>query len=188
MPTRLITPPAALPVSLAEAKLNLRIDGDEQDSTIEAWLHGITAHAEHITGRSFINQTWRVTLDEFPDAIELPVPVSSVTVKYLDEAGAEQTLDPADYIVDSVSEPGYAVPGVGKAWPTTCDRINAVNVDVVSGYGASEAYIPNGIKTYIIAKLIEVYDPAIGINVLTVGKPYTVSYIDGLLDRYKVYS
>lgn len=184
MPTRLITPHAALPVSLAEAKLNLRIDGNEQDTMIEAWLHGITAHAEHVTGRSFINQTWRVTLDAFPDAIELPVPVSSVTVKFLDEAGIEQTLDPADYLVDSASEPGYAVPNVGKAWPTTYDRINAVNVDVVAGYGATEASVPNGIKLYILAKLVEQYDPAIKAEKDTVQS----SFIDRLLDPYKVYA
>ena len=184
MPTRLIIPPAALPVSLAEAKLNLRIDGNEQDSLIEAWLHGITAHAEHVTGRSFISQTWRVTLDEFPDAIELPVPVSSVTIKFLDEAGVEQTLDTADYVVDSASEPGYAVPNVGKAWPTTYDRINAVNVDVVAGYGASESDIPKGIKLYILAKLVEQYDPAIKAEKDTVQS----SFIDRLLDQYKVYA
>ena len=184
MPTRLITPPAALPVSLAEAKLNLRIDGNEQDSLIEAWIHGITAHAEHLTGRSFVNQTWRVTLDEFPDAIELPVPVSSVTIKFLDEAGVEQTLDPADYLVDSASEPGYAVPNVGKAWPTTYDRINAVNVDVVAGYGSSESDIPKGIKLYILAKLVEQYDPAIKAEKDTVQS----SFIDRLLDPYKVYA
>ena len=184
MPTRLITPPAALAVSLAEAKLNLRIDGNEQDSMIEAWIHGITAHAEHLTGRSFINQTWRVTLDSFPDAIELPGPVSSVTVKYIDEAGTEQTLDQADYIVDSASEPGYAVPGVGKAWPATYDRINAVNVDVVAGYGDSEVNVPKGITLYILARLVEQYDPAVRVEKDTVQS----SFLDRMLDRWKVYA
>ena len=160
MPTRLITPPVALAVSLAEAKLNLKIEDSDQDAIVTAWIEGITAHAEHLTGRSFINQTWRVTLDSFPDAIELPCTASAVTIKYLDVNGLEQTLDPADYIVDSVSEPGYAVPGVGKAWPETYDRINAVNVDVVAGYGATEADIPKGIRLYILARLVEQYDPA----------------------------
>ena len=184
MPTRLITPPEALAVSLDEAKLNLRVDGTEQDSLITAWIDGITAHAEHLTGRSFINQTWRVTLDDFPDAIELPCVPSAVTIKYLDLAGAEQTLDPADYIVDSVSEPGYAVPGVGKAWPETYDRINAVNVDVVAGYGATEADIPQGIKLYILARLVEQYDPATRVEKDTVQS----SYLDRMLDRYRIYA
>ena len=185
MPTRLIIPPAALPVSLAEAKLNLRIDGNEQDSLIEAWIHGITAHAEHLAGRSFINQTWRVTLDKFPDAIELPPKVSSVTsLKYLDEEGTEQTLDPADYIVDSVSEPGYLVPGVGKSWPSTYDRINAVYCDVVSGYGASYTDVPPGLRLYILAKLTEQFDPSVRVEKDTV----QASFIDSMLDRYKVWA
>lgn len=185
MVTRLITPPAALPVSLASAKMNLRIDDSDQDDLITAWIEGITAHAEHYTGRSFVNQTWRVTLDTFPDAIELPPPVSSViSLKYLDEEGTEQTLDPTDYIVDSVSEPGYLVPGVDKAWPATYDRINAVYVDVVSGYGATYTDVPAGLRLYILAKLTEQFDPSVRVEKDTV----QASFIDSMLDRYKVYA
>jgi hypothetical protein len=82
-----------------------------------------------------------------------------------------------------VSEPGYAVPGVGKAWPTTCDRINAVNVDVVAGYGETEASIPKGIKLYILAALTLQFDPSVKFDKDTVQS----SFIDSLLDRYKVY-
>jgi len=185
MPTRLITPPAALAVSLAEAKSNLRIDNDDQDALITAWIEGITANAEHITGLSFINQTWRVTLDKFPDAVILPPPVSSVvSVKYLDLAGVEQTLDPADYIVDSVSQPGYVVPAYGKAWPDTYEQINAVNVEVVSGFSDADSDVPSGIKLYILAKLTEQFDPAIRPEKDTV----QASFLDRLLDRFKVWS
>ena len=185
MPTRLITQPAALAVSLASAKLNLRIDNSDSDAIITAWIQGITTHAEHITGRSFINQTWRVTLDAFPDAIEIPCPVSSVaSVKYLDTLGAEQTLAANQYIVDMVSEPGAIVPAVGVTWPDTYDRINSVYVDVVAGYGATDASVPDGIKLYILAKLTEQYDPAIRLEKDTV----QASFLDSLLDRYRVWS
>ena len=185
MQTRLITPPAALAVSLASAKLNLRIDDNASDAIITAWIQGITAHAEHITGRSFINQTWRVTLDAFPDSIPLPCPVSSVTsVKYLDKLGAEQTLDADQYFVDTASEPGAIVPAVGVTWPDTYDRINAVYVDVVAGYGATDASVPDGIKLYILAKLTEQYDPSVRPEKDTV----QASFLDRLLDRFKVYS
>lgn len=185
MPTRLITPPAALAVSLEEAKANLRIDTSDQDALITAWISGITANAEHITGLSFINQTWRVTLDEFPDAVVLPPPVSSVvSVKYLDSDGVEQTLDPADYLVDSVSQPGYVVPAHGKAWPDTYNQINAVNVEVVSGFGTADSDVLSGIKLYILAKLTEQFDPSIRLEKDTV----QASFLDRLLDRYRVYS
>ena len=185
MTARLITPPEALAVSLASAKLNLKIDSSDQDAIITAWIQGITAHAEHITGRSFINQTWRVTLDAFPSAIKLPCPVSSVTsVKYLDTTGAEQTLAANQYLVDSVSEPGVIVPAVGASWPATYPQVNAVYVDVVAGYGATDASVPDGIKLYILAKLTEQFDPAIRLEKDTV----QASFLDCLLDRYRVWS
>ena len=185
MTARLITPSAALAVSLASAKLNLRIDNSDSDAIITAWIQGITTHAEHITGRSFINQTWRVTLDAFPDAIELPCPVSSVTsVKYLDALGIEQTLAANQYFVDTVSEPGQIVPAAGVTWPDTLDRINAVYVDVVAGYGATDASVPDLIKLYILAKLTEQFDPSVRMEKDTV----QASFLDRLLDRFKVYS
>lgn len=183
MATYLITPPAALAVPLQTAKDHLKITGSDQDALVTAWIEGITAHAEHVTGRAFINQTWRVTLDSFPTDIEIPANASSVTVKYYDTNGVEQTLDPADYVVYSANAPGYIVPNVGKAWPATYERINSVNVDVVCGYGASDANVPAGLKLYILAKLVEQYDPASVPDKGTVQS----SYIDSMLDRFKTY-
>jgi uncharacterized phiE125 gp8 family phage protein len=186
MTTRLITPPAALPVTLAAAKKNLKIDGTDQDDEVSDWVRGIASHVEHYTGRALIAQQWRVTLDRFPDAINLEKsPIVSVEgVQFLDADGVLQTLDPADYIVDAVSEPGYVVPGRGKAWPATYREINAVSVDYTCGYGASPAAIPAGIKLYILAKLREQFDPAVRMERDTVQS----SFIDSQLDPFKVYA
>jgi uncharacterized phiE125 gp8 family phage protein len=195
MTTRLITPPAALAVDLDLAKKHLKIDPVDtatdaiNDATVTAWIKGITGHAEHYMGRSLINQTWRVTLDKFPDAIKLynPPLVSVASLKYLDENGVERTLDPADYKVDGVSEPGYIVPAPGTEWPNTdCAQVNAVYAEFICGYGTTHADVPDDIKLYIVAKLLEQYDPNAS-AAATVGKPYKVSYIDSMLDRYKVY-
>lgn len=187
MTTRLITPPAELAVSLAEAKQNLRIESDDTslDQLITAWLGGVIDHAEHRMGRAIISQTWRVTLDRFPDAIELAMPplVSVTSLKYIDAEGVEQTLDPQDYLIDAVNEPGYVVPAQGRAWPTTADQINAVSVEFVCGYGADSTSTPKAIKTYILAKLVEQFDPATRSESVTVQS----SYLDRLLDRYMVY-
>ena len=184
MPTRLIFPPSSLAVTLEQAKANLSIDGSDLDSRVLMYLNGVIDKAEQLTGLSFINQTWRVTLDSFPDAIVLPPPVSSVvSVKYLDSDGVEQTLDPADYLVDSVSQPGYVVPAYGKAWPETYDQVNAVNVEVISGFGADSTDVPDGIRLYIAAKLVEQFDPAIRVEKDTVQS----SFIDRLLDPFRTY-
>lgn len=180
MTERLITPPAAMAVSLDAARDAARVDGTDLDVMIEIQVRAITEDAEHLTGRAFIQQTWRVTLDRFPSAIRLPAPpVSAVSsVKYLDADGVEQTLHPDDYTVDAVSEPGFIVPAPGKAWPSTACRINAITVDVVCGYGAADATTPASIKAYILAKVQEHFAPA--------GTPES-PYLVCLLDRFKVY-
>jgi uncharacterized phiE125 gp8 family phage protein len=183
MTTQLITPPAALAVSLALAKANLRVDTSDDDTLIAAWINGISAHAEHYMQRSIINQTWRVTLDSFPDAVKLCYPpISAVSfVKYYDADDVLQTLDPTDYIVDTASEPGYVVPAPNKAWPNTYGKINAVQVQYVAGYGTDDTATPNDIKLYILAKLSEQFDPD--------SKPSSItsSFIDRLLDRHKIW-
>jgi uncharacterized phiE125 gp8 family phage protein len=180
MTYRLITPPVNMAVSLADARTAGRLNGTALDTELEMVVRGITEDAEHATGRAFITQTWRVTLDSFPDAIRLAAsPVQSVaSVKYLDVSGVEQTLDPLDYTVDLVSEPAYIAPAPDLAWPTTYDRINAVYVDFVCGYGSADTDVPSGVKSYILAKVASHYAPA--------GTP-ELGYFPRLLDRYRVY-
>lgn len=185
MTTRLIAPPATLALSLADAKEALKIDNSDQDAQVEAWVAGITAHAEHLTGRAFVTQGWRVTLDAFPDAIELPHPpiIAVASVKFVDPDGVLQTLDPQDYALDKDSEPGYLVPAPGKSWPATADQINSVQVEYTCGYGLDTS-IPKSIRLYLIAKLREQYDPAIKAELGTVQS----SFLDRLLDRETVYA
>ena len=161
MTVRVIVEPVNMAVSLADARNAARVNGTDLDSELETHVRALTAEAEHYTGRAIVNRTYRVTLDAFPDAIELPsTPLVSVTsVKYIDEAGAEQTLDPADYIVDDKSEPGYIVPGVDLAWPATQVRVNAVNVVAVCGYGPDDTTTPAPFKAFILARLKEIYAP-----------------------------
>lgn len=68
MPLSLITvtPPAADPVSLAEAKEHLRVSGTDQDSRITAFIKAATASAENETNRAFVTRTLRLYLQSFP--------------------------------------------------------------------------------------------------------------------------
>lgn len=188
MTTRQIAAPAALAVSIEEARETLRLDDESLDATMTLHIKGITREAEHVTGRAFVNRPCRVTLDSFQDAIRLDhPPIASVeSVRYMDDAGAWQTLDPADYRVDSVSAPGYVMPARGKAWPSTADEVNAVEVNYTAGYGPDHATVPEEAQNYILAKLQVQFEPASG-GSGSVGKPFNVGYMDGLLDSLKVY-
>jgi uncharacterized phiE125 gp8 family phage protein len=161
MTDQLIVPPAALAVSMAAARASARTSGTALDAELQQKVQDYTEEAEHETHRALILQTWEVTLDAFPDAIRLPHPpiVSVVHVKFYDPAGALQTLDPQDYMVDAKSEPGYVVPAPGRAWPSTAARINAVEVQYVCGYGPDETSVPAAIKGYILGMIENDYFP-----------------------------
>ena len=185
MTTRMVTPAVGLAVSLNEAKDTLRLDVDELDASIARWVRGITMSAEHETGRAFISQGWRVTLDAFPDAIRLDKsPVVSVeSVRFYDADDVLQTLDPADYYVDMVTEPGYVIPAAGRAWPATSARANAVMVDFTCGYGESHDEVPDAAQIYILARLAEQFDPATG----QLRDSPRSDFVTRLLDGVKVY-
>ncbi|MDJ0931825.1 head-tail connector protein [Breoghania sp.] len=66
MPTLSISPPAAEPISLAEAKAFLRIDHDDEDGLIEALISAARIRVESITGRALMSQGYHTVLDAWP--------------------------------------------------------------------------------------------------------------------------
>src|SRR6185295_19907165 len=66
MPSILLTGPAVEPVTLAEAKLFLRVEHDDDDDLIAALVAGSRIHVEAQTRRALITQTWRLTRDAWP--------------------------------------------------------------------------------------------------------------------------
>lgn len=157
MTPKVIVPPAQLAVSLESAITAARANGAGLDAEVEQAVKTATAEAEFETQRAIIAQTLRLTLDRFPDSIKLPRPglISVVHVKFIDPTGQQQTLNPQDYEVDTVSEPGYIVPAPGKAWPATADRINAVEVQYVAGYGPDHTSVPDSVKGFILRRVAE---------------------------------
>lgn len=179
-----ITPPATLPVNLATAKANMRVDGDDMDVLITSWIKGIVAVLEHEIGQCLIEQTWRVMLDCFPAALKLPHPVMSVTsVKYFDVSGTEQTLDPAAYRLCRARYQSHLTPARGVAWPVTLAEAD-VTVELVCGYGAAPEDVPENVQLYILAKLVEQFDPATRLERDTVQS----AFVDRLLDACKGYA
>ena len=153
-PKRITTPTE--PVTLAEAKLHLRgVDDTAEDSLITALISAARETCEDRIEGTVPVTGWRLTLDAFPDAIKLPRgPVASVeSVKYLDADGMQQALSALDYLVDTVSTPGYIVPAYGKAWPETREQINAVEVE----YTAGSATTPAALKAWMLLAIGEMF-------------------------------
>jgi uncharacterized phiE125 gp8 family phage protein len=182
MALRLVAGPESEPLSLAEAKEHVKpAEGvASENSRLERAIAAVRELAEQKTGRALITQSWRRTLDEFPDAIRLDhPPIQGVThIKYFDTDGDQITLAAESYQLDSESEPGWIVPAPGYSWPATQSRANAVEVQYVAGY-TDAAAVPKAIMQWMLAVISAVFDGR---------APETIdtTFIDHLIDRYCV--
>ncbi len=188
MPSVLVTGPAAEPVTLAEVKLHLRIDDNADDVLLGALITTARQHAENITRRSLVTQTWKLVLDNFPAGVITldHAPVSSVSsVLYLDSDGVEQTLNAAGYKLDKITEPCRLVPAYGTTWPSTREEINAVSITYSCGYGAPEA-VPESIKRWMLLRLGALYENR---EEVLSGRAITLAplpFADALLSAYRL--
>lgn len=124
----LISAPAPEPVSLAMAKLQCRVEHSDEDALIGSIIVAMREQAETALGRPLGLQTWRVEADGQPQGTALlleripGVPLADVTaiavVEYRDEAGAWQTMPPADYALDARDPTRcWLRLAPGAAWP-----------------------------------------------------------------------
>nr|WP_314607334.1 hypothetical protein [uncultured Janthinobacterium sp.] len=172
--------PINLAVDLAAARANMRIDGDYMDSFLTLWLAGITATMEHEIGQCFIRQTWEVRLGEFPASVDLPHPVLNVTsVAYLDVDGTKQTLVPEAYKLVPARYKTSLVPARGAAWPATSPEPHAVIVTVECGYGDTSDKVPANVQLYLLAKLVDQFDPNTRAEKETAPSPFIARLLDG---------
>lgn len=135
----LVTPPSIKPVTLTEAKAWLDISFTAKDTVINGLIAAATSHLDGwsgILGRCLCEQTWRQDFDRFARVLRTPLaPVMSiVSVKYDDENGDEQTIDPGSYelLIDDLGPylkfaDTYQVPQIAAGCP-------AVRVAYVAGY------------------------------------------------------
>lgn len=132
----LITPPTQYPVTLAEAKRQVRVRHDDEDALITSLIAAATAHIESTLDLSLMTQTWALTLDAFSDAIELfRGPVQDiVSVQYSDEDGLTQTVSVDDYTADLLGRRYWVVLNSDTSWPDILDAVNAVTVTYTAGF------------------------------------------------------
>ena len=155
----LVSAPAAEPISLADAKEHLNIvNSTDDDDMITRWIAAVRRDAEQYMHRAIITQTWDFFWDTFPGVIYVPnSPVQSVTsLKYYDTNNTEQTLSSALYESDLNREPAIIRPVSAQTWPSTYDRMAAVTLRVVCGYGDASA-VPEDIIAGMLTWIANLY-------------------------------
>jgi uncharacterized phiE125 gp8 family phage protein len=189
----LVTAPTREPVSLAEVKLQCRVDHDDEDALFLSWIRVAREHIEAYTGRACLPQTWD-DKRRFPSAackLVLPMaPVVSVTsVTYRDVNGISQVWSSAKYRVVNPAGPTSARAWIelvsGESYPDTDDTEDAVTIRAQYGY-ASIGVVPSSLKAAMLL-LVEHWYVNRGAVVVSVGGTATElpMGVDSLLWRYK---
>lgn len=197
----LVTPPAAEPVTLAEAKAWAKIDTTEDDPLLVVLITTATEAAQEYMRRSIITQTHMLTLDSLPNplesylgegvydlpssvlsgslptSIELPLPplVSVESVTTYNTSGTSSVFDAANYYTS-----GQRLNlNQDAAWPSDLRARRSCEITYVAGYGDTSSSVPSPIKTAILMHIQSMYDARIVCDM-----PQACM---SLLNRYKIY-
>ena len=140
----LVTAPTAQPISLADAKLHLRVDGEDEDGLIQAQIEAATAYLDGYTGilgRCLMPQTWSQEYEVANGDLVLPLgPVASVTSVTGSFTGYRLLKDGRGHFLRLND---------GAAWPD-----GAVTVQFVAGADT----VPSPIKAAILLHIGTLYE------------------------------
>lgn len=150
----LVTPPSEMPVSLAEAKVHLRVDHTDEDGLITSLVKAATSHLDGyngVLGRGIVTQTWRQDFDAFPGrTLRLPLPATSISsIKVRSSAGTLSTVASEAYALKQDELGSYVRFDDDYSSPSDLAQSNAVLVEFVAGYGAAAA-VPYELKVAIL--------------------------------------
>lgn len=158
----LIEPPALAPITLAEAKAQLRVDYNDDDALITRLIATAVAFtdAKGALGKAMITQKWRQYTDQKPGIVRLLVnSVQVVTrIRYFDPDGDEEDDNLANYNVFSTNGLTTIQPKPGFDWPETQDRPDAIGIEYEAGYGDTAEDVPQTVRHALILLLAHWYE------------------------------
>lgn len=177
-----ITPAETSIVTLAEAKAHLRITQTAEDDYVQGLITLAHSVIEERTRTTLIQSTLRSFYDCFPcGEFNLSYgPISSVTsISYTDTNEAKQSLDLVNLNVDT--ERTNARIQHKTTWPSTYQKLNAVEVNFIAGYETA-ANIPQPLKQAALLLIGHFFENR---EMTQVAKLYTVPFtVEALLKPY----
>jgi uncharacterized phiE125 gp8 family phage protein len=187
----LITPPAVLPIDVADAIVQCSAQHMDDDALIQGYIEAATAHVQNATGRALITQTWEMTFDSWRSSIDVPwSPLQSVvSVQYLDTSGNTQTWATNQYRWRATSGPfasrGRITAAYSVSYPTLYGVTDAVVVRFTAGYGDSGESVPAPLRQAILMLVAHWYmnREAVG----TVGEEIALAF-DALTGPYRTFA
>lgn len=165
-----VVPPSVEPVTLAEVKLYLRVEHDDDDVLITELIRTAREQVEAYTCRSLITQTLELRLEGYQDdtfatqlrrgELRLPRPPvrSIVSFQYVDPSGMLLAMPPTTYETAFDQEPAVMRAVHGSYWPTLGYTYGTVQVRYVAGYGANGSAVPSSLRLAIMFLLSHYYE------------------------------
>jgi uncharacterized phiE125 gp8 family phage protein len=157
-----VTPPASEPVSLAEAKLFLRIDHDVEDDLIVMLIAAAREAVEAATGRALIKRRVRENLDlwrrEAVNGAALGLgPVSAViAVRLLADNGSQSVIDPERYRLEGERDRPRLVfpPGL----PATLRSAGGIEIEYECGFAGNASGVPVALRLATLQIVASLYE------------------------------
>ena len=159
----IVDAPSTTPITLAEVKEQLRVEGTDDDAILTRLIDVAVAYTDvrGALGQAMITQKWAQWVDSTPpQSIGLVLgPIQGVTaVKYYDTDGALQTDDVNNYEVFGTEFATKIGPKSGFSWPVTQDRQDAIKIEYEIGYGDATTDVPQTIRHAILLMIGHWYD------------------------------
>lgn len=168
--------PALEPVTLAEAKAHLRVDGTAEDALIQSLIVTSRLHVEAALGLALVTQSWTWLVDRWPRPamrrgqvtgpqpasdlrLNLPLrPVQAIAhVKLWREDGTSESLDLSRFYLDGMATPARLV-WLGGALPSPGRLANGIEIAFTAGFGAAAAAVPATIRHALLLLVAHWYE------------------------------
>ena len=159
----LVNDPTTKVVSYTDIKSQLRIDSNDEQNLLEAYIDAATDMAENYCNRHFITHQYKLYFNEQVNKASLIFPNctleeagSNKPVNWVDENGAAQSSDKA--YIDAFSNPSLVY--LSSDFPGTTLKDNSANTFYFwfnTGYGSDSANVPEAIKQAIKLIVADMY-------------------------------
>lgn len=169
MSIEIVTPPAAEPVALADAKARLRLEHDDEDELVAALIVAARERVESLIGRALVTRRVRERRDDWADDGRLAAhgsqfrlglgPVIEVhhVKTYAADDGAE-TFAAERYYVDTASTPARLALRGGGVWPLPGRAADGIEIEYDAGYGEDPASVPRPLAEAVLLLVAEMYE------------------------------
>lgn len=154
-----LTPPVGEPLTLAETKAHLRIDGSAEDDLISSLIRTAREHLERETGLALLTSTFRLYLDDWPPSRVIQIakgPVQTIeAVTVYDADGLPGDVDASGFVLDGGARPARLVLPLQ---PVPGQAINGIEIDFTAGFGATGADVPDTLKRAMLLHAALLYE------------------------------